>query len=259
MCSITTFCVSLRPICELVRSSDARVSRSHVAMRENEEYKGSLEHQIRQCAYELFTEHGIRAVSVDDVCRRIGISKKTFYTCYASKEQLVSCVVEYQHSLFDEPIRSFVRGMNTIELFVFAIKKVDMMARETHSHQRYYELQKYYPRIYEEEMKRSSASRQRVLFFYIEQGKREGYIHQDSDSNLLVIYFMAIQNALARLLQMKNPVLHGRRYSKKHIIEDAICACSHLIFNDRGQQMLAQHQNDDIKNPDCMVHKTVAD
>ena len=36
---------------------------------------------------------GIRSVSVDDICRELGMSKKTFYVYFASKDALVECIL----------------------------------------------------------------------------------------------------------------------------------------------------------------------
>ena len=44
---------------------------------------------IVQFAVEKMCKVGIRSVSIDDICRELGISKKTFYVYFESKDQLV--------------------------------------------------------------------------------------------------------------------------------------------------------------------------
>ena len=39
-----------------------------------------------------FVQYGIRSVAVDDICSSLRISKKTFYTEFAKKEDLVAVV-----------------------------------------------------------------------------------------------------------------------------------------------------------------------
>ena len=41
-------------------------------------------------AGEMFFRLGIRSVSIDDICRELGISKKTFYVYFESKDELVA-------------------------------------------------------------------------------------------------------------------------------------------------------------------------
>ena len=47
------------------------------------------EMQIVETAEDLFTNHGIRRVTVEEICRRAGVSKMTFYKYFANKTELV--------------------------------------------------------------------------------------------------------------------------------------------------------------------------
>ena len=42
---------------------------------------------IVQFAVKKMREVGIRSLSIDDICRELGISKKTFYVYFESKDQ----------------------------------------------------------------------------------------------------------------------------------------------------------------------------
>lgn len=52
-----------------------------------------MKERLLQAAVQQISEYGPR-FTVDDIVRRVGISKKTFYRYYASKEALVSCIVD---------------------------------------------------------------------------------------------------------------------------------------------------------------------
>ena len=45
--------------------------------------------RILETAYELFARHGIQAIGVDEIIRRAGVAKATFYHHFASKDALV--------------------------------------------------------------------------------------------------------------------------------------------------------------------------
>ena len=55
---------------------------------------------------EMFFRLGIRSVSIDDICRELGMSKKTFYVYFESKdeliEQLLLANVEYMSGKMEE-------------------------------------------------------------------------------------------------------------------------------------------------------------
>jgi AcrR family transcriptional regulator len=46
--------------------------------------------RIRQTARELFYQEGIRAVGVDTIVARAGVTKPTLYRCFASKDELAA-------------------------------------------------------------------------------------------------------------------------------------------------------------------------
>jgi AcrR family transcriptional regulator len=45
--------------------------------------------QIEHTAKELFWKHGFKKVSIDEICRKASVSRKTFYTLYENKTALV--------------------------------------------------------------------------------------------------------------------------------------------------------------------------
>lgn len=49
--------------------------------------------EVIKCASELFFRYGIRAVNMDEVALKLGVSKRTLYETFSSKEELVrECV-----------------------------------------------------------------------------------------------------------------------------------------------------------------------
>lgn len=51
--------------------------------------------RIRECAIRLFKENGYDNVTVVQICEAAGITKRTFYYHYESKEQLVNGITDY--------------------------------------------------------------------------------------------------------------------------------------------------------------------
>ena len=54
-----------------------------------------LQEKIIEASVTLFFKSGIKAVSMDDVARQVGISKRTLYEYFSSKDVLlVACIDE---------------------------------------------------------------------------------------------------------------------------------------------------------------------
>jgi AcrR family transcriptional regulator len=74
-----------------------------------------MQERILSTADRLFNGEGIRAVGVDKIAAEIGISKRTLYNYYPSKEELVFAYLSRRHV----PIRSSDRPPDEQILYMF--------------------------------------------------------------------------------------------------------------------------------------------
>ncbi|WP_101757215.1 TetR/AcrR family transcriptional regulator [Oceanicoccus sp. KOV_DT_Chl] len=51
---------------------------------------GEQQNNITGAAIDLFSERGVNAVSVSDICKKAGISRDTYYRCFTDKETLIN-------------------------------------------------------------------------------------------------------------------------------------------------------------------------
>jgi len=58
--------------------------------------------KIENTARELFWKHGFKKVSVEEICRKSQVSRKTFYTYYANKSALVIAIMEQKSNVIFE-------------------------------------------------------------------------------------------------------------------------------------------------------------
>ena len=54
-----------------------------------------MQNDILLKAKELFLNHGFKSVTMDDLAKELGISKKTIYQFYSDKTALVSAVTDH--------------------------------------------------------------------------------------------------------------------------------------------------------------------
>jgi AcrR family transcriptional regulator len=64
--------------------------------------------QILTAAAELFRAHGYRATTLEELARRLGISKKTLYGHFRSKEDLLAAIFHRTMSLVEEGLATIV-------------------------------------------------------------------------------------------------------------------------------------------------------
>lgn len=53
-----------------------------------------IDQRLKEAAIEIFTEKGVRTVSINDLCKRVGVSNRSFYSFYESKYDLLLTLAE---------------------------------------------------------------------------------------------------------------------------------------------------------------------
>ena len=144
---------------------------------------------------ELYMKYGIKSITMDDVARELGISKKTLYQFVTDKDDLVGKFIEYEIFLRQEQIcKCFKIGFNAIEelfeisVFMNKISRDQNPATE-------YDLRKYYPQHYQ---KMVSMRRERIYNYILQnlkKGKEEGlYRAELSEEVIAKLYLSRSEN-----------------------------------------------------------------
>jgi hypothetical protein len=108
-----------------------------------------MKEKILEKATDMFLNLGFKSVTMDDLAHEIGISKKTIYTHYDNKTELVEESTDYLFSTISRGI-DYICALhkNPIEE-LYEIKKFVMLHLKDEKSSPQYQLQKYYPKIYD--------------------------------------------------------------------------------------------------------------
>lgn len=165
------------------------------------EQKTELQQTIRETAGRLFLQYGLRSVSINDICRELSISKKTFYLNYSSKESLIEDVLAEHARKTSERMtnRIFTQKLPTEQPCIIdrlmAFSAIQMHRPSPQHDRLVFELNKYYPEIAHRHLQ--TVHNHQYAFFResILQGIREGVFRDDMDTDLITefitVQFMA--------------------------------------------------------------------
>ena len=108
-----------------------------------------MREKILHKAADLFLSYGFKSVTMDDIANAIGISKKTIYQHFDNKTKLVEAVTFNLFDLICDGIDCICEtSVNPIEeLYDIKMFVMNHLKNEKASPQ--YQLQKYYPQIYQ--------------------------------------------------------------------------------------------------------------
>ncbi len=108
-----------------------------------------MKEEILKTATELFLDQGFKSITMDDIAREMGMSKKTVYTFYKNKEQIISESASYLFTSITGGIDVICsRQTNPIQE-LYDIKKFVLEHLNGERTSPMYQLQKYYPKIYQ--------------------------------------------------------------------------------------------------------------
>ena len=77
-----------------------------------------LKEKILKAATPRMQQVGIRSVSIDDLCKELGISKKTFYVYFPSKDELVSEILHEHEQKMTREVQHLVADKTVVQCIV---------------------------------------------------------------------------------------------------------------------------------------------
>jgi AcrR family transcriptional regulator len=106
-------------------------------------------HSILSRTMELFQRFGIRAINMDDVARELAMSKKTLYTFFSNKSDLVDQAAKY---IFASKSKQFMEQASIYENAIdelFEVQRIQEEVLKNYGTRLLFALKKYHPETYE--------------------------------------------------------------------------------------------------------------
>lgn len=99
---------------------------------------------------ELFRQYGFKTITMDDIARKAGISKKTLYQHFANKQEVVSeSVIWYKSKIHNHCMELMADSDNAIEAMVRIMGNFDQVHRQINPIAML-ELERFYPSAFQE-------------------------------------------------------------------------------------------------------------
>ena len=144
-------------------------------------------------ATELFMKLGFKSVTMDDIAKEMGISKKTIYTHFNNKETIIGVVTDHVFETVCHDIDAICDlNQNPIQE-LYAIKKRVMQYMQKEKASPTYQLQKYYPAIYNNIKQRQFSYMQQCVVKNLNRGLEQSLYRKNIEVQFVArIYFNGI-------------------------------------------------------------------
>jgi TetR/AcrR family transcriptional regulator, cholesterol catabolism regulator len=132
----------------------------------------------------LYQRYGIKSVTMDDVAKHLGISKKTLYEYFSDKEDLVRQVVYHSHDKMEALFSGIRQNLNPIEELLEVYRLIRFMFRDYNPSMEY-DIRKYYPDLYNR-IKETRRNRMfETVYRNLAKGKSEGLYRREMNSRII--------------------------------------------------------------------------
>jgi len=150
------------------------------------------EHIIRISV--LFKKYGIKSVTMDDISRELGISKKTLYQHFENKIDIINKVADFEiNSEFDELNDLCAKNEHVIDQLRIISKYIIERNFSFNPHL-IYSLSKYYPKIWEELVKKRQEFILSMIAKNLSKGIKQGIYRENLDLNIIHLFYMFLLN-----------------------------------------------------------------
>lgn len=190
-------------------------------------------HEYISKVCDMFKNYGIRSVTMDDVARELGISKKTLYLHFKDKADLVGIILNRE---FKEKSDEFAAAManndNAIEE-LFEYYKVQIKLLTDQKPNFIYDLKKYYPAHFDKFRKKKKDKMIESVIKNLKRGKKEGLFRKNLNEDIVTRIHIArmesiMTSGLFTFEELISPVFFSEAF-KYHI---------YAIVSDKGREII---------------------
>lgn len=148
-----------------------------------------MKEDIVKRALNDFMQYGFKTFTMDDLANKMGMSKKTLYEHFPSKQDLVDACLDYALEISCKNADTFVQGEGSVIENVYRNQKKVQEVFNINSDRPIWELQKYYPKTYERMEGEFAKTDALFIDKLLEKGWQEGLFRKDINVNFYKVFY----------------------------------------------------------------------
>ena len=152
-----------------------------------------MKEDIVKRALNDFMQYGFKTFTMDDLANKMGMSKKTLYEHFPSKQDLVDACLDYALEMSCTNVTTFVQGEGSVIENVYRNQKKVLEIFNINSDRPIWELQKYYPKTYKRMESEFAKTDSLFVDKLLEKGWEEGLFRKDINVAFYKIFYSNVQ------------------------------------------------------------------
>lgn len=200
----------------------------------------STEKNILEGAKNLFMQFGLKSITMDDIARKVGVSKKTIYQFFSDKNSIVFKSVHEHFSDHRKDIENVLSNSKDAIEAIYNMSKCMKVQVEAINPTVLYDLQRYFPKAYKLFLEFKNTFMKERMTLIIEDGIAAGYFRKEINSEILII-----QRIEQVQLAFNNDIYPRDKFDFKEIHEQLFDHFLHGILTEKGKEKYNQYLNEE--------------
>ena len=189
-----------------------------------------------QAAYRQFKQMGFKSVTMDDLSRSLGVSKKTLYELFRDKDELVLESVRFMLTENQTQTEAaFAQSKNAVEQIINILVLMERMVRGMNP-VCYVDLQRYHPSAYQYLNQHKESFMYTCISSNLKQGIQEGLYREDLDIEVIARFRME-----SSLLVFQHNLFPQENYDIVHVNNQIFAHYMYGIASARGHKLITTY------------------
>jgi len=196
----------------------------------------NTEKNILDGAKNLFMQFGLKSITMDDIARKVGVSKKTIYQFYSDKN---SIVFQSVHEHFSEHRKEIENVLNNSKDAIEAIHNISKCMKgqvEAINPTVLYDLKRYFPKAYKRFLEFKNTFMKERMKNIIEDGIASGFFRKEINTEILII-----QRIEQVQLAFDNEIFPRNKFDFKEVHEQLFDHFIHGLLTEKGKEKYNQY------------------
>lgn len=192
--------------------------------------------KVLESAGKLILKYGVKSMTMDDIARELGISKKTLYQYVEDKNDLIKQVIQLDMEMDHNNICSIIdKHLNAVdesfEIFKSIVQNIGDVPPNI-----LYDLKKYHPEAYSLHREFMWTFSRKCIEENLAKGIQEGYYRQDIQTAVISTnYILMVLNIF------ENSEAFGKDMHPVKIYQEIFHYHIHAIASNKGRKYLSDN------------------
>ena len=193
-----------------------------------------LKERIIEEASRLFSQNGIKSITMSDIASHLGISKRTLYEVFRDKEELLEVCIERHAVIVEEEKNNLIQESEHVIDALMRMYSKSLNDSHKVNKSIIHDLRKYHPRLYGN-ISRKQKEDTEVFIPLFDKGVKQGLLRNDVNSEVL----MWILKAQFRVL-MEDDFFPDDKFAIDKFVEAIILTFTRGIATSEGHKLIEE-------------------